>query len=287
MRNKVVLPQPEGPRRLKNSPRLTLRSIPASASSPLAKRLPTPRSSTMGSGEVSAAGPAAGACSAPQDLGLVLGVIDDRCRLGAAVAGIDHRVQGVAELVGDLPSLGHGLVLTRQQQGARHERLAELGEQCTGHRVPGDPHPDGLLSRVLQPARYLPGRGQDEGVAARRCRLDSPEHRVGDARELAELGEVLAHQREVVPVIKVADRPDPRDAVGVAELAAERIAGVRRVGDHAARADDIGDLGDRARLRAGRMDVEVPGHATSLGASFPAGRSIRPVRPVPLGISRR
>ena len=137
---------------------------------------------------------------------------------------------------------GQGLVLVRQQQRARDERLAEFGEQRPGHRVPGDPHPDGLLSRVLQPARYLPGRGQDEGVTARRCRLDGPEHPVGDARELAELGEVLAHQREVVPVIEMADRPDPGDAVGVAELAAERVAGVRRVGDHAASADDIGDL---------------------------------------------
>jgi hypothetical protein len=30
----------------------------------------------------------------------------------------------------------------------------------------------------------------------------------------------------VVPVIEVADRPDPRDAVPVAELAAERVAAI-------------------------------------------------------------
>src|SRR5215472_5079098 len=74
----------------------------------------------------------------------------------------------------------------------------------------------------------------------------------------------------MVPVVQVADRPAPRDAVLVAELAAERVAGVRRVGDHAAPADDIGDLGDRALLRAGRVDVEVPGHAKSLGFLLPA-----------------
>jgi len=68
----------------------------------------------------------------------------------------------------------------------------------------GDPHSDGLLSRVLQPARYLLGRGQDEGITARGCCLDGPEYRVVDVHELAELGEVLAHQREVVPVIEVA-----------------------------------------------------------------------------------
>ena len=125
------------------------------------------------------------ACSAPQDLGLVLGEVDDRCGLGAAVAGVDHRVHGVAEMVGDLPSLGHGLVLAWQQQGARDERLTEFGEQRLGHHVPGDPHPDGLLSRVLQPARYLLGRRQDEGITAWGCRLDSPEHPVADVHELA------------------------------------------------------------------------------------------------------
>jgi len=33
----------------------------------------------------------------------------------------------VLELLGDLPALGHGLVLAGQQQGARDQRLAELG----------------------------------------------------------------------------------------------------------------------------------------------------------------
>src|SRR5258708_39891564 len=68
----------------------------------------------------------------------------------------------------------------------------------------------------------------------------------------------------------MADRPDPRDAIHVAKLAAQRVTGVSRVGDNAAGADDIGDLDDHALLRIGRMDVEVPGHATSLGLSLAA-----------------
>ena len=89
-------------------------------------------------------------------------------------------------------------------------------------------------------------------------------------RELAKLGEVLAHQREMMPVVEAADRPDPRDGVPAADLAAQRVAGVRRVSDHAARPHDVGDLADRAPLRAGRMNLDVPGHATSL-ESPPAG----------------
>src|ERR1700683_1881046 len=126
------------------------------------------------------------------------------------------------------PRAGHRLVLARQQQGARDERLTEFSEQRLGHHVPRDPHPDGLLPPVLQPPRYLLGRGQDEGVTARGRRLDGLEYRVVDLHELAELGEVLAHQRQVVPVIELADRSDPPDAVPVSELAAQRIPGLPR-----------------------------------------------------------
>src|SRR5450755_4683075 len=94
---------------------------------------------------------------------------------------------------------------------------------------------------------------------------------------LAELGEVLAYQREVVSAVQTADEPDPGHAVPVAELAPQRVAGVRRVGDHAARPHDLAGLDDHARLRAGRIDVEVPGHATSLGSS---------PRPQPPGTAR-
>src|SRR5207237_4173982 len=88
--------------------------------------------------------------------------------------------------------------------------------------------------------------------------------------ELAQLGEVLAQQGEVVPVAEAADRPDPGHAVPVAELAPERVAGVRRVRDHAALPHDVGGLDDRAPLRVVRMDVEVPGHAMSLGRTYPS-----------------
>src|SRR5689334_12175676 len=43
MRSKVLLPQPEGPSRLRNSPRATVRSTPSSACNPDAKRFATPR----------------------------------------------------------------------------------------------------------------------------------------------------------------------------------------------------------------------------------------------------
>ena len=102
--------------------------------------------------------------------------------------------------------------------------------------------------------------GQDERVRPRRRRLDRPERRVVDLHELPELGEVLAHQREVVPVVEAADPQDPVAAVAVAELAAERVAGVGRVGDQLVVAQRVGDLPEQPRLRVVRVDVEVAGH---------------------------
>jgi len=67
-------------------------------------------------------------------------------------------------LVGDLPSLGHGLVLARQQQGARDERLTEFGQQRLGHHNAGGSAPRTVFfPGCCNLRRYLFGRGQDEG----------------------------------------------------------------------------------------------------------------------------
>ena len=194
------------------------------------------------------------------DLRLVAREVDDRGRLRAAVAGVDHGVDGRVELLLDLPALGQRLVVARQQQRRRQQRLPQLGEDRLRHDVGRDAHPHGLLARVQQPPRHLPGGGEDERVAARRRRLHRAEHRLAHVHELAELGEVPADQREVVTVVELADRADPVDALTVADLAAQRVAGVGRVGHEAAAADEVDDLADRAPLRIHGMNVEVPRH---------------------------
>src|SRR5688572_2716604 len=108
----------------------------------------------------------------------------------------------------------------------------------------GDPYADGLLLRVQQPARHLPGGREDERVAAGGGRLDRAEQRVVDLDELAQLREVPAHQREVVAAVEVADRPDPVEAVLVAQPASERVPRVGRVRDHSVAADDLDYLPD-------------------------------------------
>ena len=196
----------------------------------------------------------------PHDLRVALRPVDDRRRLGTGLACLDHDVDLVVELLLDLPAEGPRLLLARQDQGAGQDRLAQLLEQRADHDVVGDPDADGALLGVHQPARHLAGRRQDERVGPGRGRLDRPERRVVDVDELPELGEVPAHQREVVPVVELPDPQDPVAAVPVAELAAQRVAGVGRVGDQRVVAQRLDDLGDQPGLRVDRVEVEVARH---------------------------
>ena len=141
---------------------------------------------------------------------------------------------------------------------------------CTSDVV-GDPHAHGPLLRVHQPPRHLAGRGQDERVRPRGRRLDRPERGVLDVHELPELGEVPAHQREVVLLVEPPDPQDPVPTVPVAEHAAERIARVRRVGDQRPVPQRLGHLLEQAGLRVVGMDVDEAGHLASLGGRVLAG----------------
>src|SRR5690606_36891902 len=105
------------------------------------------------------------------------------------------------------------------------------------------------------------------------------EHVVVDPHELAELREVPAHQREMVPVVQLADGADPVDAVAAAQAASQGVAGVRRIRDQSVRTDAIGHLGDGARLRVVGVHVEVLRHSPSLCPS--RGRPAPTTPPVP------
>lgn len=182
------------------------------------------------------------------DLGLALREVDDGRRLDAAVAGVEDRVHHVVEFLLDLPALGQRLLLIGQEQGARQQGLAELGEERAGDDMVGNPDTDRLLLRVQQPARCLLRRREDEGVTTRSRGLDRTEHRVVQAYEVGQLREVLAHQGEVVPVVQSADRTDPVESVPVAQLSPEGEAGVGRIGDEPAAADDVRHLAESALL---------------------------------------
>ena len=62
----------------------------------------------------------------PGHHGRTFGEVDDGRRLRAALAGVEHRVQPVIQLLLDLPPVGHRLLGVRHQQRAGQQRLTEL-----------------------------------------------------------------------------------------------------------------------------------------------------------------
>ena len=208
----------------------------------------------------------------PHMLSELAGQVDHGRGFGAALPRVDDDVDDVVELLLDRPAVGHRILLAGQDQRRGQQRLPELGEQGAHHRVLGDAHPHGALLRVQQPPRHLGRARQDEGVGARRRRLDGPEHRVVDVHELTQLGEVPAHQGEVVLVVQPADREDALLGVLVAHHRPEGVARVGRVRDQAALSQHAYGLRHGARLGVDRMDVEVAGHDDTIGPGRPGCR---------------
>ena len=147
------------------------------------------------------------------------------------MAAIEHTIHLMLEPVSDLTAVGQRQLVARQQQRRTHDRFAEFRQQQARHFVVGHADADGAPLVVLQaPRRFLRGR-QQEGVRPRRRRLEHAELPGFHLGVLGDLGEVAAHQREMVMAIGLADAPDAIERVLVADVAAERVAGIRRVHD--------------------------------------------------------
>ncbi len=76
-----------------------------------------------------------------------------------------------------------------------------------------------------------------------------------DERIFADFAEIAAYQREMMMLIHLADIADPLQRGLVADMASERIAGIGRVHDHAARAQELDRLANESRLRRHRMQL--------------------------------
>ncbi len=89
---------------------------------------------------------------------------------------------------------------------------------------------------------------------------DDAELPVVEPREAARVRQVAAHERQVMRVVDAANVADALGRADVAQLAAERVARVRRIGNDATLAQDDRRLPDQARLRVRRVNAEKLGH---------------------------
>ena len=77
---------------------------------------------------------------------------------------------------------------------------------------------------------------------------------------LADLGKVPAHQSEMVVPVGLPDIADALQRRLVADMAAERIAGIGGVDDHSSAAQNLDGLAHEAPLRGYRMQLQVDTH---------------------------
>ncbi len=70
---------------------------------------------------------------------------------------------------------------------------------------------------------------------------------------LRDFGEIAAHQGEMVVAIDLANVADPLQRRLVADVTAQGVAGVGRIDDHAAAAQDLDRLAYEALLRRDRV----------------------------------
>ena len=104
---------------------------------------------------------------------------------------------------------------------------------------------------------------------------------VVDEYQLPELGEGVAQQREVVLVVKLADRTDRVHARLVTDLGCDRVAGIGGQGDRAATLQQVNDRADQTGLRILRVHLhvrhtpivpETPIDRRSMGVSYASSR---------------
>jgi hypothetical protein len=125
---------------------------------------------------------------------------------------------------------------------------------------------------------HLVGGAQQEGEAARRPLADGAELPVVHPREPSDLREILADERQVMPLVHAAKRTDAARRIGVADPASQRIARIGGIRYDAAAAQDCGRHADQSRLRMGRMHRQQLGHrrGPSSGSYNPARSRSRP-----------
>ena len=88
--------------------------------------------------------------------------------------------------------------------------------------------------------------------------------RVVDLRVRGNFRQVAAQQRQVMPFVHPAHEADALNRGLVADMAAQRVAGIGRIDHDAALADDLAGLPDEPRLRIARMHGEALRHAARI-----------------------
>lgn len=128
----------------------------------------------------------------------------------------------------------------------------------------GYPDADRAPLCVLQATRCLAGRGQQERKRARSGRLEQAKLPGLHSGIAADFGQVSAYQRVMVVAVSLAQPSNAFQRVGIADVAAKRVATVGRVGYQPAVAQNLRGLTNQPRLRVLRVQFEILAQAANI-----------------------
>ena len=142
----------------------------------------------------------------PDDHGIVAGHVHDGRRLDAAATAVDQQVDPAGESC--WRSRRDPTRADPDPAGAASNSSCgspSASRSASGHGVVRHPDANGLPLRILQAAGHFPGRLQDEGVGPRRVGTQQAIAPVLDVGIRGNLGQIPAHQGEVVVLARAAE----------------------------------------------------------------------------------
>ena len=212
--------------------------------------------------------------AAANNYGEVARDVNDSCWLDAAATAVDQQINLASKGRGNLLRIGQWEVIAGQQERGTHQWLTKYFEQCEGHWMIRDADANGLPLRILQATRHLPRCFENEGIGSWRVRLQQAIAPVLHTGIRGNLGEVPAHDGEVVVLARLANPLQSASSFPIAEVPAKCIAGIGWVDHQAVASKNIHRLLDQPALGIHRMDMKALGHGLILAAHprLPRGR---------------
>ena len=113
---------------------------------------------------------------------------------------------------------------------------------------------------MLQASRNLTRGGHEKRIRPGNALANDAELPVGEARESARIGQVATDERQMVRLADAADLANALRRRRIVQMAAERVARIRRIGDDPAVTQDFGREPHQPRLRMRGVDGEELGH---------------------------
>jgi intracellular septation protein len=160
----------------------------------------------------------------------------------------------------DFLGIGARVFFTGQEQGRTHHRLAQFTQQHRGDRMIRNSQANRAAPFVLQAPRRLARGLEQKRIRSRRVCAQQSVLPVVDHGIFADVGKITAHQRKVMIAVRLANLADALERSFIADMTAERIAGIRGIDNHSTATQRFHRLANIAALRRDRMQLQIDAH---------------------------